>query len=445
MIQDKCVKHHLSTISILNQREQQHEQKPEAITMTSASANTNTSSQNKTKDCKNNTTDEDAIINPSFKIQMRIHKDPDQHHVYVNGEYVRNSMIELHHDDVISLYKNQYRYKVHCITPNPQSKQPKQEQEQQMESESESSIEVLEVQKLKPPPPPLLNKIQLQAQNNMLHGLKCPICFEILVQATCVNPCGHVFCYKCVSSIHPTNQATNFPPPPLNPYGGGHRKSILKLPNCPTCRKGISSMTRMRIYDDLIWNAVCLNNVMFANNSHNDPCAGGAPISNDIRSEFLGDLDCYFKRCGKSKRKLTKDEKNAIFGTPGTRSTATVSVPVLPLSSMRQQRKRLRFQMESNNRGGGGGGMERQQQLHGIGIESASAQRPQPGAVLPAFNVTRNLSTSSSTSLGRISLGDPNDVIDWSTTFNVPRIIPQQERPQRQPTNGASVDDPIVL
>ena len=487
MIKDKSISSELATISIRDRREEQQHQHQKKLVATTEDSTTSASS--KTAQCK--TTTETKMTTP-FKIQLMIHKDHGQHCININGKRVQHNpyqkmtevlpslppvkaIVELHHGDVISLYKNQYQYKVHCVVPNPsqkeEKKQPIHEQQQQsVGSESESSIEVLEVKKIKPPspppppPPPSLNAIQIQAQNNLLHGLKCPICFEILAEATCVNPCGHVFCQKCISLIQPTSQTQV-----IHRHNGVQRKTLLKITNCPTCREGIKSMTRMQMFDDLIWNVVCLNNVVFKNSgSNNKESVGGATAVNDVRSEFQDDLLCYFERSGKSKRKLTKDEKEAIFGSNAT-TPGEVTLPVLPSSSLRQQKKRLRFHMQnSSSSSSSGGRAERRRrrrnnhQEQAVGVESVAARRPQPAALQPVFNPARNVSTSSATSLGHISLGDPNDMIDWSTTFDhppmtfdPPPMLPlqfqqqqqqqQQQSQQQQHTNGYSADDPIVL
>ncbi len=184
-----------------------------------------------------------------------------------------------------------------------------------------------------------LNPIQIQAQSNILHEIKCPICLEILVDSTSVNPCGHIFCYKCITDLMKKNG---------NPFSAAMNQfpfhsHCSKGTHCPTCREGIGKITRVKKHDDLIWNIICLNQSLF---NYDD--------DNNVKEEIKGDLENYLERCDKSIDDLNNDEKVSIFGATGMPSSSNAKVKQSILQSTspaksRQKRKREKKVINNNS------------------------------------------------------------------------------------------------
>ncbi|GFH55951.1 hypothetical protein CTEN210_12427 [Chaetoceros tenuissimus] len=124
-----------------------------------------------------------------------------------------------------------------------------------------------------------VDKIQERSRSQILDELSCTICFEILVHTHVANPCGHVFCKSCISHL-PSEASSN-------------RRYATK--KCPCCRKEVTSFSWAKSYDNIIWNMVLMGEI-FGDGMHGQD-----------------DLNVFLRRCGKSMKDLTKEERLCIF------------------------------------------------------------------------------------------------------------------------------------
>lgn len=319
-----------------------------------------------------------------YKIIMTVESIYNSKHLQINGIPIhehdaiykcsceknkQRPSIQLYHNDVISLFKDKYQYKVHCVDPmnnicnnngksnqndvnrNKSNNKHKRKAKQVLCKNEEDAIEAIndnhtnansqstfesttssihyhqqqQQQQETITPNIILNPVQIQAQTNILHEMKCPICFEILIETTSSYPCGHLFCNKCIKSIAP----------PQCPHGFMNR-----YPHCPSCRKTMEKFTRIRTYDDLIWNIICMNRILFTGDNDNS----------DEINELRGDIESYLERSGKSIHDLNQNEKECIFGSNfDNRTTSSEVTQVLPPLSLREQRKKLRRNQITNS------------------------------------------------------------------------------------------------
>ena len=410
-----------------------------------------------------------------FKPHLTVMVPSTEHFIHINGQHVQDNhrkktnpsplwyaKTELFNGNIISLYKHQYRYRVHCINPlhtacnesndcnNATNTSNKEEQHQtQLQSSSSSSL---------PPPPTItisnkLNPLQLQAQQNILHQLKCPICFEILINTTATHPCGHLFCHKCISSVHTQHQQQQQQQQQqrqgnLLSFTTSAKKESSKT-HCPSCRKSIKKLTKICMYDELIWDIICLNQAIFCNGGENNN------RDNHVYNEVQGDIECYLQRRGKTAHELNLNERKSIFGTDyekisanikqtkGTGGVAVglptskkpVQVPTLPSESTRQQRRRLRRAMNNST----------------APVSLLSSQLSQSGRSRLPMELPMEVEDGEVQDIGQY--------LDLTNTFNFappsffvsPQLQNQQQQQQQlqqqqqQHQNGNSADDPIVL
>jgi hypothetical protein len=119
-----------------------------------------------------------------------------------------------------------------------------------------------------------------KAVSNLCDEIKCPICMEIYVESHASNPCGHLFCGKCVRDW----------------IGKGNPKDRLKQPiECHSCRMMIHSFTLVRQYDSMIWNLLLCR-----------------PFP---QADLRGDLLVFLKRCGRELSSLSPEERECLFGS----------------------------------------------------------------------------------------------------------------------------------
>ena len=89
---------------------------------------------------------------------------------------------------------------------------------------------------------PLKRKIELRNDNeketnmliqtsrkSMVDEVQCSICMDIIVKASISNPCGHIFCFSCLSN------------------------AMRKSKDCPVCRTAIESTTTSAALDNIIF------------------------------------------------------------------------------------------------------------------------------------------------------------------------------------------------
>jgi hypothetical protein len=112
----------------------------------------------------------------------------ERHFVRVGDEELIGERV-LDHGDIVSLYKDKYSYQVRYA-----------------EASNKAS------------------ELSSAAKRRLTDHVACPICMELLVEATIVVPCGHRFCKACCAAA----------------------------PNCATCRTKIASRVPDRLVDSLM-------------------------------------------------------------------------------------------------------------------------------------------------------------------------------------------------
>jgi len=258
--------------------------------------------------------------NPAFAL-LTLLKAPKDHYVYIQGNPVtveKGLPLCIHQGDRISLYQSKYEYICHItqsqlqhnlrsssnttITPAAQLLSSSQDSMTQQPPQQPPMMTALTMTSgtstvaaaasLKipassssssvAPPVPLTASASLPKNNDndnnntandddndnntmlkkddLAEESMCSICMDIIVQATSIVPCGHMFCKSC----------------------------LVKIKKCPTCRTIKCSTTPSKSFDNMIWHLV--------------------------RSKYIfqqDDVEHYLQR---SRKTLTNEESQQILG-----------------------------------------------------------------------------------------------------------------------------------
>jgi len=237
------------------------------------------------------------VTHPSFDQmtmacpELLVNEKTIQHDVMLNGEKVTNDRHELQSGDVISLLGSKYKYRVDVIRDTSVEQGDKlmiENNETNLgistkcgNSTSQCNTINNKISQIQPEIDDKIQAICNKAKTSLMENATCPVCLEILVDSTVIHPCGHIFCGLCVKKFVPN----------LSHQKG--RKRVLT--NCPTCRVDIMSSTKIRIYDDVIWN-------MFL--------SGDVLVGNDVQQE---DMRSFLRRCGKGINSLNESERQCIL------------------------------------------------------------------------------------------------------------------------------------
>ena len=145
----------------------------------------------------NTAIEEQSVSRELLKLEWRagkLHCIPlkDQHFVRVGNENLEGEAI-LNHGDVFSLWKDKYSYQVRYTTKAATTTNSSEQQ------------------------------LSLEAKRKLTDHIACPICLELMVDATILVPCGHRFCKQCCAG-----------------------------PECATCRTAVQSRIQDRLLNGLV-------------------------------------------------------------------------------------------------------------------------------------------------------------------------------------------------
>ena len=268
------------------------------------------------------------------RLVMTVNQSNGTHRVYINGSRALSEITELFHNDEISLHGRKYKYRVSIMEsgnstskPNPKTSIKEEcapsskvssiaTSEETDDSSGEQSDSASLKRKQEAKEEAITDKIQATAKNHIIDELTCSICMEIIVQCHVANPCGHMFCKPCIDRI-PSFQRKHY-----------HDRS-----SCPSCRKEITSLTRMRCVDNIIWNFV-LSGEIFGDGPHGEE-----------------DLKQFMLRCGKQNvNNLTDEQRACIFQKckrqkrdDGDSSSEGFQIPLIGASSVPDHRHLFPF------------------------------------------------------------------------------------------------------
>lgn len=149
----------------------------------------------------------DVVVTDSGEMFLTMKKNPGEHHVMINDIKVTEPpgvQIPIYRGSIVSLYQNKFRYTVDLL-----------------DTKNQSPFCI----------PNGTPAVVTTAQNksSLNEECMCSICIEVIVDATVINPCGHVFCKKCIENYR--------------------RRSN----QCPNCRCHIRNLVSVQYTDNIIF------------------------------------------------------------------------------------------------------------------------------------------------------------------------------------------------
>jgi hypothetical protein len=191
-----------------------------------------------------------------FKLKLQMLKKTGDHFVTLNGELVTmgtgaSTFVELKDGDVLGLQQHKLLYRISTAACSAVGARSTTEGSPANHTPSNDEMKSANAAIGGDQAGKTMSALQRQAHDQIREEMMCSICIEIMVCATALQPCGHMFCKNCT----------------------------LPLEKCPTCRRNLYGRMPMKQVDGMILNHVKIGKTFEYDDSCHFVQCTGVPIS----------------------------------------------------------------------------------------------------------------------------------------------------------------------